>query len=183
MAVALRWKKVRQRRSAAGSFYATNSPGLSCYPTGYCEIAPQGHFLALRAQGATSPFGLPAMTNLGALRRRMCAAVIVNLQGAKGAPLQAALEIRAKNAPIRSDGGVFCTDFQSCLQRCSLSALQVDNDCGTHSAAQGSQVCHCGEAEGRRGALSAKREEVPLGCNLAVPGRITGKPRRIRGIK
>ena len=22
----------------------------------------------------------------------------------------------------------------------------------------------------RRGALSAKREEVPLGCNLAVPG-------------
>ena len=73
----------------------------NCLP----EIAPQGHFLALRAQGATSPFGLPAMTNLGALRRRMCAAVIVNLQGAQGAPLQAALKIRAKNAPIRSDGG------------------------------------------------------------------------------
>ena len=36
--------------------------------------------------------------------------------------------------------------------------------------------CHCEEAEGRRGALSAKREEVPLGCNLAVPGRIVGKP-------
>ena len=32
----------------------------------------------------------------------------------------------------------------------------------------------------RRGALRAKREEVPLGCNLAVPGRITGKPRRKR---
>ena len=30
--------------------------------------------------------------------------------------------------------------------------------------------CHCEEANGRRGALSAKREEVPLGCNLAVPG-------------
>ena len=26
--------------------------------------------------------------------------------------------------------------------------------------------CHCEEAKGRRGALSAKREEVPLGCNL-----------------
>ena len=26
--------------------------------------------------------------------------------------------------------------------------------------------CHCEEAVGRRGALSAKREEVPLGCNL-----------------
>ena len=26
-----------------------------------------------------------------------------------------------------------------------------------------------------RGALSAQREEVPLGCNLAVPSRITGK--------
>ena len=32
----------------------------------------------------------------------------------------------------------------------------------------------------RRGALSAKREEVPLGCNLAVPSRITGYSRRIR---
>ena len=36
-------------------------------------------------------------------------------------------------------------------------------------------TCHCEEAEGRRGALSAKREEVPLGCNLAVPGCIVGK--------
>ena len=32
----------------------------------------------------------------------------------------------------------------------------------------------------RRGALSAKREEVPLGCNLAVPSRITGYSRRNR---
>ena len=32
--------------------------------------------------------------------------------------------------------------------------------------AQGHRICHCEEAEGRRGALSAKREEVPLGCNL-----------------
>ena len=31
------------------------------------------------------------MTNLGALRRRMCAAVIVSLQGAQGAPLQTQL--------------------------------------------------------------------------------------------
>ena len=35
--------------------------------------------------------------------------------------------------------------------------------------------CHCEEAAGRRGALSAKREEVPLGCNLAGPGCIVGK--------
>ena len=40
----------------------TNSPQPSCYSTGYSEIAPQGHFLALRAQGATSAFGLLAMT-------------------------------------------------------------------------------------------------------------------------
>ena len=43
------------------SSICTNS---ECLP----EIAPQGHFLALRAQGATSAFGLLAMTNLGALR-------------------------------------------------------------------------------------------------------------------
>ena len=30
---------------------------LSHIPTWYCEIAPQGHFLALRAQGATAPSG------------------------------------------------------------------------------------------------------------------------------
>ena len=39
MAVALIWKKVRQRQSAAGSFYATNSPGLSSYLSRHCEIA------------------------------------------------------------------------------------------------------------------------------------------------
>ena len=38
---------------------------LSCDPAMTCEIAPQGHFLALRAQGATSACGLLAMTNLG----------------------------------------------------------------------------------------------------------------------
>ena len=42
------------------------------------------------------------------------------------------------------------------------------------------QVCHCEEAAGRRGALSAQREEVPLGCNLAGPGWITGQLLRIR---
>ena len=43
-----------------------------------------------------------------------------------------------------------------------------------------SKICHCEEAAGRRGALSAKREEVPLGCNLAVPDWMTGRLRRIR---
>ena len=47
--------------------------------------------------------------------------------------------------------------------------MQGGNTCGTNSLAQRLQVCHCEEAKGRRGALSAKREEVPLGCNLAVP--------------
>ena len=37
-----------------------------------------------------------------------------------------------------------------------------------------------GRAKARRGALSAKREEVPLGCNLAGPGWITGHSRRKR---
>ena len=37
-------------------------------------------------------------------------------------------------------------------------------------------ICHCEEAAGRRGALSAQREEVPLGCNLAAHARITKSP-------
>jgi hypothetical protein len=60
----------------------TISPGSPCYSTGYCEIAPQGHFLALRAQGATSAFGLLAMTNLGGLRHRIHATDIASPQGA-----------------------------------------------------------------------------------------------------
>ena len=43
----------------------TISPRVPCYPVLYCEIAPQGHFLALRAQGATSASGLLAMTIRG----------------------------------------------------------------------------------------------------------------------
>ena len=46
-------------------------------------------------------------------------------------------------------------------------------------------MCHCEEANGRRGALSAKREEVPLGCNLgkALPnctGQCRGADSRAR---
>ena len=58
--------------------------------------------------------------------------------------------------------------------------MQTGIFCGTHSVAQGPQICHCEEAAGRRGALSAQREEVPLGCNLAGSGWITGQLRRIR---
>ena len=59
----------------------------NCLP----EIAPQGHFLALRAQGATSACGLLAMTNLRTSRHRMCAAKIASLHGAQGTPLQTQL--------------------------------------------------------------------------------------------
>ena len=54
---------------------------LSHDAAGYGEIAPQGHFLALRAQGATSAFGLLAMTNLGGLRHRIHATDIASPQG------------------------------------------------------------------------------------------------------
>ena len=43
----------------------TFSPGVPCYPPRSCEIAPQGHFLALRAQGATSGFRPPRNDKLG----------------------------------------------------------------------------------------------------------------------
>ena len=55
---------------------------LSLNSAGYCEIAPQGHFLALRAQGATSACGLLAMTNLEALRHRRNTAHAAILHGA-----------------------------------------------------------------------------------------------------
>ncbi len=44
----------------------TNSPGAFPCSGLYCEIAPQGHFFALRAQGATAPAG-PRNDKLGGL--------------------------------------------------------------------------------------------------------------------
>ena len=43
------------------TFLSAPCTNWKCLP----EIAPQGHFLALRAQGATSAYGLLAMTNRG----------------------------------------------------------------------------------------------------------------------
>ena len=62
------------------------------------------------------------------------------------------------------------------LQRRSLRAMGSYKFPDTLADRTGSQICHCEEAAGRRGALSAKREEVPLGCNLgkAPPSR-TGR--------
>ena len=48
---------ISQYRAGSQEDYRRNR---DCLP----EIAPQGHFLALRAQGATSAVGLLAMTNL-----------------------------------------------------------------------------------------------------------------------
>ena len=44
--------------------------------------------------------------------------------------------------------------------------MQTGNDHGINSAVQGSQICHCEEANGRRGALSARKR--PWG---AISGR------------
>ena len=66
---------ISQYPAASWESYRRNR---ECLP----EIAPQGHFLALRAQGATSAFGLLAMTNLGGLRHRIHATDIASPQGA-----------------------------------------------------------------------------------------------------
>ena len=47
-----------------------------------------------------------------------------------------------------------------------LPALHRRNQRAVDKTRMAPPICHCEEAAGRRGALSAKREEVPLGCNL-----------------
>ena len=46
--------------------------------------------------------------------------------------------------------------------RLSLSAMQVGNICGIDFMAHGPQVCHCGEAVGRRGNLG---KALPIGTD------------------
>ena len=55
----------------------------NCLP----KIAPQGHFLALRAQGATSAVGLLAMTNLGAITVLAIARANRSCSAGPGCPL------------------------------------------------------------------------------------------------
>ena len=55
----------------------------NCLP----EIAPQGHFLALRAQGATSAVGRLAMTNLGAITVLAIARANRSCSAGSGMPL------------------------------------------------------------------------------------------------
>ena len=52
---------------------------LSRNSAGYCEIAPQGHFLALRAQGATAPLG-PRNDNSKPLHVRRCRSTTCDCQ-------------------------------------------------------------------------------------------------------
>ena len=61
----LSFRGAKRRGNLAGSGPITGKPRRkrNCLP----EIAPQGHFFALRAQGATSAFGLLAMTIRGRL--------------------------------------------------------------------------------------------------------------------
>ena len=61
----LSFRGAKRRGNLAGSGPITGKPRRkrNCLP----EIAPQGHFLALRAQGATSAFGLLAKTIRGRL--------------------------------------------------------------------------------------------------------------------
>ena len=88
-----------ERNDVAISQYPAGSWGSyrrnrSCLP----EIAPQGHFLALRAQGATSACGLLAMTNLRASRHRMRTAKVASLHGAQRAPCTG--ELNRRRAPV-----------------------------------------------------------------------------------
>ena len=59
----LSFRGAKRRGNLAGPGWITGKfrQNRDCLP----EIAPQGHFLALRAQGATSAYGLLAMTNRG----------------------------------------------------------------------------------------------------------------------
>ena len=77
------------------------------YPTMSCEIAPQGHFLALRAQGATSACGLLAMTNLGAITVLAIARANRSCSAGSGMPLpnNGACGRRSATKPTSLQGG------------------------------------------------------------------------------
>ena len=92
---------------------------LSNDSTGLCEIAPQGHFLALRAQGATSACGLLAMTSLVALHGRRYCAEICNCQRRSLSAAADAIGWYVLSAP--------CTNWK-CLPEIATGAKRPRND-------------------------------------------------------
>ncbi len=158
MAVALRWKKSGSAK-ALPDHCALNSPGLSCYPTGYCEIAPQGRFLALRAQGAVA--SLRTMTRQ-AVQRCTSALLPLNypVHGAQGrrysqickharsampcpsrqAPAEIATSPRSRN----DKSGVITVLTGACTsrQRCAGSGMPLpyNSGCGRRNCFK---ICNC----------------------------------------
>ena len=128
MAVALRWKKVRQRRSAAGSFCALNSPGLSCYPTGYCEIAPAVEL------SRTWRSGSAATVKSVSTHVRRCP---VHL----GRPL---LRLPRRFAPRNDKSGAITVLTGACTsrQRCAGSGMPLpyNSGCGRRNCFK---ICNC----------------------------------------
>ena len=113
----------------------------NCLP----EIAPQGHFLALRAQGATSACGLLAMTNRGGHPRFIDGPLITPVQRRErhAAPLQGVCGRRGRSVILgcawrslsaATDAIGACrfngTLFQSFVQRRERHAAPLQGACG-----------------------------------------------------
>ena len=97
-------------------------------------------------------------------------------------------DLSLRGAKRRGNLGKALPIYTECRRTQSLSNLTVAALSERHGGLQYAPHCLYGarlsdlslRGAKRRGALSAKREEVPLGCNLAVPSRITGYSRRNR---
>ena len=92
-------------------------------------------------------------------------------------------DVSLRGAKRRGNLGKALPIYTECRRTQSLSNLTVAALSERHGGLQYAPHCLYGarlsdlslRGAKRRGALSAKREEVPLGCNLAEPDRTTGK--------
>ena len=90
----------------------------------------------------------------------------LSLRGGQRPTWRPEREARGSALGVQSREGTHADRTRHCRGADSRARRRTYSPYKAPSKWQTLPICHCEEANGRRGALSAKREEVPLGCNL-----------------
>ena len=97
---------------------------------------------------------------------KMANASDLSLRGGQRPTWRPEREARGSALGVQSREGSHVDRTRHCRGAACRSRRRTYSPYKPPSKWQTLPICHCEEANGRRGALSAKREEVPLGCNL-----------------
>ena len=113
---------------------------------------------------------------------KMANASDLSLRGGQRPTWRPEREARGSALGVQSREGSHVDRTRHCRGAACRSRRRTYSPYKPPSKWQTLPIYHCEEANGRRGALSAKREEVPLGCNLGKAPPIYTECRRTQSL-